>query len=352
MMNGYFVGLGSNVEPARNVPNALEHLLRTFGSLNVSRIIQTSPVGRMTAPFINLVAFFKSELEGHQLKDLLCRVETEFGRDRADPDRAHKDRSLDLDILLSLPNDARQIRSDLLPSESYYRSSTLELLHSMGYSCPLPGELPWNALEVPLAGTKVGLKPVRLSVDEGQRAVVHQRRAALITGAAVRVGYSIATTLARSGFDIAMHYNTSRAAAECSAEKIRSFGVRCDLFQQDLAQTDGIAALVRKVTGCFPHLDVLVNSASVYEKARISETTPKMLDEQWSINFRAPFFLIKEFASQVEHGSIINILDNKIAFNQFQYAAYLSAKKSLGELTKMAALEFAPGSMLMPSRPG
>ena len=60
------------------------------------------------------------------------------------------------------------------------------------------------------------------------------------------------------------------------------------------------------------------------------------------MNYKAPFFLLQAFNEQVGQGSVVNILDNKIAFNQFHYAGYLGAKKALAELTRMAALEFAP----------
>ena len=91
-----------------------------------------------------------------------------------------------------------------------------------------------------------------------------------------------------------------------------------------------------------PHLRVLVNSASAYTQATIARTTAAIFDEQFNINLRAPFFLTQAFAEQVEQGHVINIIDNKIAFNQYEYAAYLLAKKTLVEFTRMAALEFAP----------
>ena len=52
--------------------------------------------------------------------------------------------------------------------------------------------------------------------------------------------------------------------------------------------------------------------------------------------------MTQAFAQEVDQGEVINIIDNKIAFNQNKYAAYLLAKKTLVELTKMAAIEFAP----------
>ena len=344
MQQGYFVGLGSNVNPSENVAAALMRLAAIFGPLEVSRIVETAPEAGLKGRFLNAVIYLRSDLDCSQLKAEFCRIETALGRDRADPDRAHKDRTVDLDILLELPAGVDDIPVEALTNEIYYRPSMLELVKAMGFACSATAEPVWNATEVPFSRQSVGLKPVRVLTGEGGSAgvPVQERRAALVTGAALRLGNAIATVLARSGHDIALHYNTAREAAEEAAQRIRSLGVRCELFQQDLSKIDEIPRLVSDVVNCFPHLDLLVNSASVYDKAKIADTTPEMFDQQWLVNFKAPFFLIREFSSRVERGSIINLLDNKIAFNQFQYAAYLGAKKALAELTKMAALEFAP----------
>jgi pteridine reductase len=188
------------------------------------------------------------------------------------------------------------------------------------------------------------------------------RPAALVTGGAVRLGRAIAIGLARAGYDIALHYNRSEPEARAVAAEIRDLGARCALFPCDLAETERLPGLIARVTDEFENLTVLVNSASTYESGPIAETTEARFDRAWTVNLKAPFFLIQEFARQtgarpaashpaaspqvsapmVRERSIVNVIDNKIAFNQYHYAAYLLAKKSLAELTKMAALEFAP----------
>jgi pteridine reductase len=163
-----------------------------------------------------------------------------------------------------------------------------------------------------------------------------------VTGGAVRLGKELALTLARAGYDIALHYNASEQAADRTADLCRAAGVRCEIFRGDFRDANCIPGLMDDVAARFPHLDLLVNSASVYESNPIAKTTPDLLDRQWCVNFKAPFLLMKAFHLRVGRGAIVNVLDNKIAFNQFQYAAYLLSKKALAEATKMAALEFAP----------
>jgi NAD(P)-dependent dehydrogenase (short-subunit alcohol dehydrogenase family) len=168
------------------------------------------------------------------------------------------------------------------------------------------------------------------------------RPAALVTGGAVRLGKAIALDLAQSGYDIALHYNSSIKPAEKTAEAIERTGVACVAFRHDLQDASGLEELVRGVHREFPRLSVLINSASSYDSGKIQETTPATFDTQLAVNLRAPFFLMQAFAATVQRGNVVNIIDNKIGFNQYQYAAYLLSKKALVELTRMAALEYAP----------
>ena len=168
-----------------------------------------------------------------------------------------------------------------------------------------------------------------------------QRPAALVTGAATRLGLAFATALADRGCDIALHYHHSTEQALQQAALIRRRGVRCETFPFDLADDDP-GCLVEQVCHCFPRLQVLINSASAYDAGTIANTDRALLQKQFSVNFFAPYLLSGSFAKQVGCGSIINILDNKIAFQQYQYGAYLMSKKALAEFTKLAAIEFSP----------
>jgi pteridine reductase len=178
------------------------------------------------------------------------------------------------------------------------------------------------------------------------------RPAALVTGGAVRLGRALALALAEAGYDIALHYGRSAEAAEQTAAEIRALGVECQLFQLDLVDVDGIPGLLGRAQAALPNLRALVNSASAYAQATIGATTAAIFDQQLAVNLRAPFFLTQAFARQVGAGHVVNIIDNKIAFNQYQYAAYLLAKQALADLTRMAALEFAPGVRVNAVAPG
>jgi len=120
----------------------------------------------------------------------------------------------------------------------------------------------------------------------------------------------------------------------------------------DLENLEAIESYLREILDQFPYLCLLVNSASIYNQADIAETEIEMLEKQLKINFQAPFHLTRSFAKLLKRGEVINILDNKIHFNQPQYAAYTLSKKALAEFTSLAALEFAPRFRINGIAPG
>ena len=139
------------------------------------------------------------------------------------------------------------------------------------------------------------------------------RPAALITGGATRLGLAFAKALANAGYDIALHYHRSIAAAASAAEDIETLGVKCITFQADLA-APAPETLINRVVDELPNLSVLINSASAYEAATIANTSMELLQQQFTVNFFAPFLLTQAFANlgSVQSGSkgiIINILD-------------------------------------------
>ena len=179
-----------------------------------------------------------------------------------------------------------------------------------------------------------------------------ENKAALVTGGAIRLGYHFAVTLAKAGYDIAIHYNSSAEAAQEAAEEIRGMGRQCDIFQFDFTANQDPSDLIETVIEALPHLNVLINCASTYDAATTAETDLALLQKQFSVNFFTPYLLSAAFAKQVKAGNIINILDNKIAFQQYQYSSYLLSKKALADFTQLAAMEFAPNIRVNGIAPG
>ena len=169
-------------------------------------------------------------------------------------------------------------------------------------------------------------------------------KVALITGSAVRLGHEIAQHLADSGWDIALHYRTSsKEVSEFKKDlSIRFPRQRFYTFQADLGVIDQTQKLIKQVIEHFDQLDLLVNCASIFEPSSFKETKADSLIRHSHVNLVSPFILMRDFANNAANGQIINIVDTRITTNKSDYLSYSLSKKSLWELTKMAALELAP----------
>lgn len=166
---------------------------------------------------------------------------------------------------------------------------------------------------------------------------------ALITGAGVRLGRAMALALAEDGYAVALHYNRSARPAAETAECIREKGGACELFRCDLANADETAALMKRVFAWRADGRVLVNSASIFERAALRDTTDDLLDRTWATNLRAPIVLTREFARRAVPGAcVVNIIDTKAARTVTEYFAYTLMKKGLLAFTQMAAKELGP----------
>ncbi len=98
--NAYILGLGSNIQPLENMALMVKALLPHIHSITLSRVLTTPPVGiNSHRHFLNAVAYTESVLTPDQLKTVTNQIEAEMGRDRSDPDKKHKDRPADIDIL-------------------------------------------------------------------------------------------------------------------------------------------------------------------------------------------------------------------------------------------------------------
>src|SRR5687767_14296669 len=97
---GYLLGIGTNLDPERNVPAIVEALLQGFGRILLRRFYQTLPIGmESTKPFINFCAFVSTDLGPEACKAACIAIEIALGRDRSHPASKTRDRPADLDLL-------------------------------------------------------------------------------------------------------------------------------------------------------------------------------------------------------------------------------------------------------------
>ena len=181
---------------------------------------------------------------------------------------------------------------------------------------------------------------------------------ALVTGGAVRLGRAIVLHLAERGYDIALHYATSKESAGKTAHEARELGVRCETYCADFTSLNEISLLMGRVLGDFSSLDILVNSAANFIQENLEETSDRGLLDTINVNLVAPFTLMREFKRRVISGLIINILDERILRRVSTFGAYSVSKSALAHLTELSAVEWgetvrvnaiAPGLILPPA---
>ncbi len=179
-------------------------------------------------------------------------------------------------------------------------------------------------------------------------------RTALITGAAKRIGKFIAMHMAKKGFNIAIHYNSSINDAICLQTDLanRFPNQKFKIFKCDLSCAKDSEGFLDRVLQYFEKIDILVNNASVFDPGVIRETSVELFQDQMNVNFFAPFILSRDYAMNSTKGIIVNLLDTRIANNSNSHAAYSLSKVGLAHLTKMAALEFAPDIRVNGIAPG
>ncbi len=169
--------------------------------------------------------------------------------------------------------------------------------------------------------------------------------AALITGAARRIGRTIALELAREGYDIAIHYGTSREEAETVLEEIRALGTRAAAVQGDLADPETPLRLVLEAERKLKRpLNILVNNASRFEPDTLQTMTLADWAAHMNINLRAPLFLAQAFAAQKPRGvegNVINIIDQRVLKLNPLFFSYTLSKTGLWTATRTMAQALA-----------
>ncbi len=159
---GHVIAIGSNIDPENNIPRILRHLVDRFGGLRMSRILRTRPVGMASRrDFLNLAVFVETDLDAAALKAACNQIETALGRNRSLPDRAHRDRPADLDILFPLrPGRKPRVRVE----GPYQRAVVDDLLAALGLG-PAPSLPPGVA--VGLGGVSAGEMPAAIHRQGG-----------------------------------------------------------------------------------------------------------------------------------------------------------------------------------------
>ena len=170
-------------------------------------------------------------------------------------------------------------------------------------------------------------------------------KVALITGAARRIGATIATRLHEAGADVAIHYRSSAGDANALAARLNA--AREDsaaTFQADLGETASLPDLVAGVVRWGGSIDILVNNASSFYPTPLGKVTEDHWDDLVGSNLKAPLFLSQAALAELRksHGVIVNMIDIHAQRPLRDHPVYGPAKAGLAMLTRSLAKDLAP----------
>jgi len=167
-------------------------------------------------------------------------------------------------------------------------------------------------------------------------------KTALVTGGAIRIGRAICESLAERGADVVIHYNRSAAEAEQLKKELEQRGVRAATVQGLLESEEACAQLMEQAREALGDIDILINNASVFNKHTLEQADmAAWMGEMW-VNFFAPVQLMRAFAAQSSSGKVVNLLDRRVTTLDPACVPYWISKKALADLTRVAALHYAP----------
>lgn len=178
---------------------------------------------------------------------------------------------------------------------------------------------------------------------------------ALVTGAAKRIGRSIALRLAGEGAAIVVNYRGSKADADAVVGEIQAAGVKAVAIQADLSKRDEVVKLFAEVEREFGRLDILVNNAGDFFAAKFQDLTDEQWDRIMNANLKSQFLCAQAAAPLMKRqgrGRIVNIssLGGLLAWPAFTH--YCVSKAGVIMLTRCLAQALAPEILVNSVAPG
>jgi NAD(P)-dependent dehydrogenase (short-subunit alcohol dehydrogenase family) len=180
-------------------------------------------------------------------------------------------------------------------------------------------------------------------------------KVALVTGAAKRIGRSVALRLASEGADVIVNYRGSKAEADGVVAEIADMGRRAIAVQADVAKRADVTALFAAVEKEFGKLDILVNNAGMFFSAKFEELTEEQWDTILDTNLKSQFLCSQAAAAMLRRsgqGRIINFASLGGLLAWPAYTHYCVSKAGVIMLTRCMARALAPEITVNAIAPG
>ncbi|KFI07977.1 SDR family oxidoreductase [Massilia sp. BSC265] len=187
------------------------------------------------------------------------------------------------------------------------------------------------------------------------RSSFNNRKTALVTGGAKRLGQAIALGLAEAGWDIVVHFGTSREEAESTVDQILERGQRAVAMQCDLSDEAAVRDLLQNANSALGKVSCVVNNASLFDYDAVANFSVECLERHMRVNLAAPILLAKALHDATDEGQqavVINLLDQKLYNLNPDFLSYTLSKAALDSATVMLAQALAPKLRVLGVAPG
>ncbi len=181
---------------------------------------------------------------------------------------------------------------------------------------------------------------------------------AVITGSSRGIGRAVALRFARDGYDVAVNYHTSEAAAESVAGAVREEGQGATVVGADVSEPGAAARLVEAAADAFGGVDHLVNNAGIDQHVFTEDLPPEDFDRVMDVNVNSAFNCTKAALphlreSAAADGPSVTNVSSILAYTGAPVECHYAASKgALVSLTKSHAADFAPGVRVNCVAPG
>src|SRR5258708_2311643 len=180
-------------------------------------------------------------------------------------------------------------------------------------------------------------------------------KVALVTGAAKRIGRSVALRLASEGAGVIVNYRSSRAEAGEVVDQISATGRRALAIRADVAKRADVIAMFAAIEREFGRLDILVNNAGMFFPAKFADLTEEQWDTILDSNLKSQFLCSQAAAPMLRrsgHGRIINFASLGGLLAWPAYTHYCVSKAGVIMLTRCLARSLAPEITVNAVAPG
>jgi 3-oxoacyl-[acyl-carrier protein] reductase len=183
-------------------------------------------------------------------------------------------------------------------------------------------------------------------------------RTVMVTGAGTGYGAEIAVRAAQEGArTVVVHYRSSAAGAEATAERVRGAGAEALVLQGDIVSWDDIKAMANTCESELGGLDVLINNVGdmATEQESWRTITEELIDHTLAVDIKGTMLMIHEFGTRMlerQRGAIVNIGSTVIVRGSPRAPQYAAGKYGVLGLTKSYATAFAPHVRVNTFAPG